>query len=255
VWHLSFRRRAISDFFRLYVVLVAIPLIPHLLTWARDFDATARKVRFLDHANKLVSFWDNWVKTIATIIPDEEHRSEGTELLVSGATSWARHQLADVGYEVVLFYRSKAEKDLAEFPMSYSEFQIYRAGLPWYRRALLLYKSPNRMARTQKFGFQSILSFWVAFIGFVGLLHLLRGVLHSYRDQILANLPWVTHRIATDVFIDAHPVLFFTALIGYTVASLAYCRQTSIKFENDPSHYVRDRLRRRHFGENHEDPE
>src|ERR1039458_1049622 len=95
---------------RLYIVLIAIPaaaiLVPALLTWARDLDATARRMRQLDEQNKIVSFWDNWMKTVSSVVPQEEDRNAKTELLIRSLTSSARHLLADAGADVVSLYRS-----------------------------------------------------------------------------------------------------------------------------------------------------
>lgn len=242
-----FGRQGIADFIKLYIVLIAIPLIPHILTWARDFDATARRMRFVDHATKVVSFWDNWIKTLATIIPAEGYKNAGTESLIREVTAEARHLMADIGLELIDIYRRRELRELREFPLSYKEFQAYRAGLPLWRRALLLYKSPNPRARAMKFTFQ--LYFWTTVVGStaIPLAYLFRDLI---RTAIWQTAPWILHRSGWDAFLDVHPIACGVLFYAYTIGIISFYHRRSVRYESHPSYFPRDRARRRFFEDN-----
>ena len=225
----SSRGHAISDFVRLYIVLIAIPLVPHLLTWARDFNETARKMRKLDHANKFLSFWDNWFKAAETLIPQENIRDTGMEKLLHSVAMSAQEAVVEIGAEMINVYRAKEFREIREFKLDYAGFQAYRATLPWYRRAFLFYKSPNQRAKQSKVLFQAYLAvnFLVPFLGLIR--DQLRGLLHR---PALSDADWAV-RSAT-----------FLAL-NVTIA--VYFRQRSVMSENDPQGFIRDQMRRRYF--------
>ena len=65
-----------ADFIKLYIVILLIPIagiaVPAMITWARDLDATARRMRAVDEQNKIVAFWDNWAKSLDETKPTEE---------------------------------------------------------------------------------------------------------------------------------------------------------------------------------------
>ena len=237
-------RLAIADFIKVYIGLIAIPLIPHILTWARDFDATARRMRFVDHATKVVAFWDSWIKTLATITPAEGYRNAGTESLIREVTAEARHLMADVGLELIDIYRRREIRELREFPLSYKEFHAYRAGLPWLRRALLFYKSPNSRARAMKFTFQLYL--WTTVFGSaaIPLAYLLRDLISA---AVWPTAPWILNRNGWDVFLDAHPIACGILFYAYAFGIISFFRRRSIRYESHPSYFPRDRELRRFF--------
>jgi hypothetical protein len=192
-----------ADFIRLYVVLIFNPLaailVPALITWARDLDATARRMRLIDEQSKIVGFWDNWVKAALATIPNEKERDTGTESLIHSLVWAARGELADAGRNVYSIYRWGEYRELRRFKLDFAGFQRFRAALPWYRRAFLLYRSPNNEARSPQFTFHLLLVVIVVGIPL--------GVLFggTPEDPIRAHMPQVFNGI--HVFRDAHPVL------------------------------------------------
>jgi hypothetical protein len=190
-------------------------------------------MRTIDEANKVVAFWDNWIKTVSTTMPTEEHRNSGTELRIRLVNSDARHLMADLGAEVINIYRAQQFRALREFKFESAEFQAYRAGLPWYRRTLLFYKSPNSEAKRMKILFHLYL--WMVVFTLAG-----EPLIDPFKGHIRASFgmpPYQPSASATALLAILNAVI-----IGVTV----YLRRASIKYENDPSFFFRDQMRRRY---------
>jgi hypothetical protein len=204
-------------------------------------------MRQVDEANKLVDFWDNWIKKLSTMTPAKEYCNAGTESLIREVTSDARHMLADVGNELIWLYRERQVQTLRKFKLGHAEFQTYRAGLPWYRRALLLYKSPNPRAKAMKVYFHLYL--WTVGVALAAL-----PLVYLFRNQIRAAAPWIAQRNGLDAFYDAHPFANLALVCAYSIGYIAFSRQRSIKYENDPSYFPRDRMRMRYFEDSEEAP-
>ena len=234
-------RQAISDFMRQYIVLIAIPvaaiIVPTLLTWARDLDATARRVRQLDEQNKIVSFWDNWMKTVSIVVPQEGDSNARTERLIRSLTSSARHLLADAGRDVVSIYRDAEYREFLKFRLRFEQFRAFRAGLSWYRRAFLLYKAPNPRAEVYEFLFHFYLVSASVVVP-VSLIEIFK--MHG----VVGWLP--PPRVVIGALLANSTILLLVihlSFLGVTV----FLRQRSRRFENDQTYYVRDRIKRRYF--------
>src|ERR1035438_9006965 len=140
-----------ADLVKLYVVLIFIPVaaiaVPAVLTWARDLDATARRMRQVDEQSKKGLFWDSWAKAATATMPHEEEQHTWAESRIGSLVRASRRELADAGEQVIEIYRSDADREFQKFELGFAEFQGFRAGLPWYRRAFLLYRAPNSPAK------------------------------------------------------------------------------------------------------------
>jgi hypothetical protein len=235
-----FRGVAVVDFIKLYIVLVFIPVaavaVPALLTWARDFNASARRIRRLDELIKVVSFWDGWMKTTATLVPTEGRRIEKTESYISTVINLARHDLADAGGEALAICKWGQYEELGKYELDFAAFQKFRAGLPWYRRAFLLYRTPNRRVRIPKTLFYMTLLLLPLnlFVSLGG--HIVPSGLRSLE-------PWPFPGL--HAFAAAHPVLSAVFDWAYLVGFALFNRREAIKFENDRRCYVQDRFWKR----------
>jgi hypothetical protein len=210
---------AVVDFIKLYIVLVFIPVaavaVPALFTWARDFNATARRMRRLDELSKVVSFWDSWMKTTATLVPAEGERIEKTESLIRMLVNFARRDLVDAGYEALEICKWGEYEELWKYKLDFAGFQKFRAGLPWYRRVFLLYKAPNRFARIPKamFHMELSLTLLVLYDTFGG--RIVPSILRGWE-------PWPIR--GADAFKIAHPVLGQVVLWAYFVGLVLFMR-------------------------------
>ena len=151
--------------------------------------------------------------------------------------------MADVGLELIEFTEAEIRR-APEFPLSYKEFHAYRAGLPWLRRALLFYKSPNSRARAMKFTFQLYL--WTTVFGSaaIPLAYLLRDLISA---AVWPTAPWILNRNGWDVFLDAHPIACGILFYAYAFGIISFYRRRSIRYESHPSYFPRDRELRRFF--------
>lgn len=228
-----------NDFTRLYVVLVIIPLaaifVPALLTWAKDLSADARRTRQLSEQSQIVSFWDNWMKTVASVTPNDEDLNAKTERLIRHLKSEARHSLADAGQDVVTLYRSAEYRDFKTYKMTYAEFRKYRAALPVYRRLLLLYKAPNPWAKLYAGGFH----FGVLLIVSMPIVLPLKRI---FRSKFVFPEP---HLVA--LFISAHPIFSLVLFWVYMLGLIVVQRQRAIRYENQRELYPRDRIFERYY--------
>lgn len=228
------------DFIKLYIVLVFIPVaavaVPALFTWARDFNAAARRMRRLDELSKVVSFWDSWMKTTATLVPADGERIEKTESLICMLVKLARRDLADAGYEALDICEWGEYEELWKYKLDFAGFQRFRAGLPWYRRAFLLYRAPNQFVRIPKvlFHLELLLTLLMLFVTFGG--HIVPPSLRGWE-------PWPIR--GSDAFAIAHPVLSQVVLWAFFVGLVLFLRWEATRFENDPRYYVQDRFSKR----------
>jgi hypothetical protein len=81
----------------------------------------------------------------------------------------ARRDLADAAYEALDICNSGEYEELGKYKFDFAGFQKFRAGLPWYRRAFLLYRAPNRFVRIPKASFHLTL-LWLALVQLFGVL-------------------------------------------------------------------------------------
>jgi hypothetical protein len=232
---------AVVDFIKFYIVLVFIPIaavaVPALFTWARDFNASARRMRRLDELSKVVSFWDSWMKTTATLVPTEGRRVEKTESFIITVINLARHDLADAGGEALTICKWGEYEELGKYKLDFAAFQKFRAGLPWYRRAFLLYRAPNRSASIPKTSFHLML-LWLAFLD---LFEALGGRIGS--PSLRAWEPWGISGL--DAFAVAHPVLFQVGNWAFQVCIALFVRWEATSLEKKRRFYVRDRFWKR----------
>lgn len=78
-----------------------------------------------------------------------------TESLIRSLLTQSRRELADAGLRVASIYRRKEFRELQKYKLDFAGFQRFRDGLPWYRRAFLLYKAANDRAQIPQLAFHS----------------------------------------------------------------------------------------------------
>jgi hypothetical protein len=191
-------------------------------------------MRQLEEQNKVVAFWEDWIKTVSSTKDLDPWVEAKTETQIGVVMHEARLALADAGREVLYIYRGHELEDLAEFGVRFKDFQSYRRRLPWYRRLFLLYKAPNRRAELYRIMFHANLSapFIIAPVE-IPILNHLRNVglippppLHSVHDP----------------FLQLILRLFITLLgLGFWLGTGAYLRQRSRAFEKKKEYYVMDK--------------
>jgi hypothetical protein len=230
--HADFRRRSISDFIHSPSLLIGIPLaailVPAVLTWVKDLNPSAWRMRQLDEQFKLVSFWDNWAKAVSSTLPRVHHKSD-TEEIISSLLYEARTELAEAGKNVLHLYRKSEIRDYREFRLNFEEFQQYRASLSWPRRAFLLYKSPNRRAKIAKVNF-----YWNVLAPFC----IASIELPLLKYTRLRQYPPPSFLVGLMASSRVFHVLFVASAFTYWIASSLFYRSRSIRFENDPALYL-----------------
>jgi hypothetical protein len=109
-------------------------VITAALSWIKDRDQSANRIRVIEEANKRVRFWDSWSKMITPLGAAEE------------AEQWrskAKAEALDASKSVeAIFASHSVVQDLARS----SDFQSRRKAIPSFRRWLLLYKPPRALA-------------------------------------------------------------------------------------------------------------
>jgi hypothetical protein len=232
----------VADFIRLYIVLIFIPIaaisVPAIMTWARDLDATARRTRQIDEQSKIVNFWDNWVKAVVANMPAEERWNTGNEALIRDLIRASREELAGAGRSVISICHREEYREVQKFRLYFSEFKVFRAGLPWYRRALLLYNAPNANARLLHFLFFFFLAASVVGEPLLALIGQIHPVHHP-----LTSTPWLLQGV--EAFASVHPVLARIFNFAYLLFSALFMRRGARKCENDQSLFVWDRISER----------
>ncbi len=229
-------------------MLIGIPLasiaVPAILTWARDLDATARRVRRLDEQSKIVAFWENWLKIVSSTSPTAENYDLKTEKIIEVTTYHARFALAEAGKAAVLIYRIDEFRPHWEFKLDYAGFQRYRASLPWYRRAFLLYKAPNPSAQLAKVRFYAILA--GSFITVPINLFLDRNHITPAVPPISPeHLKYLHSHWGIGLSFLVLMALVLSALIVFWVGMILWTRRRVIRFENDRRYYLRDQFNSR----------
>jgi hypothetical protein len=100
------------------------------VTWAKDLNGGAKRIRVLDEASRRVQFWTGWFKAIEDFgVSDPKHRARLVRELELAATG-------------VLQFSPKYR--------NMRDYEAYRNGLPCWRRLLLLYEMPNSMAKLMR---------------------------------------------------------------------------------------------------------
>lgn len=228
---------AISEFVRTALILVCIPtlaiLVPALLTWIRDLDALARRTRRLDEQTKIVSFWDTWMKTVASISPVSGH----TEKRIMAVRREALSELVTTGHSVLSIYRRAESRASSEFKLGFEEFRQFRASLPWLRRAFLLYKAPNSLAKLWKTGFYIyVVSTFIVIPYF-----LLIQYYQIHPVELSKSWYWIFRSGLTYPFNHplsrARAISYFTFIFFYQYAFVFYSRKRSIKYEWDRTYF------------------
>ena len=245
-------RKDISEFVQKAValILVVIPLasilVPNALTWAKDLNSLARRVRQLEELNRVVAFWENWIRVVSSTSPLDRWVESDVEERIATTMHQARLELLDAGRNVLYIYNTEEIKRANEFKLTFDAFQSYRRGLPWYRRLFLFYKAPNPMAKVFKFRFYfSIFApIVVGAIEIPALEHLRKvGYLTPFglkpvSDHQFAHLhPWIHPTVVACVLILALVVLVWVAI-------LPPHRRTR-ESEDRADYYVMDRQSRR----------
>ena len=227
------------------LMLIAVPLssvlIPNAMTWAKDLNSLARRVRKLEEQNRIVAFWENWIRTVSSTKVMDRWFESRTEEQIGIVMHEARLELMEAGRTVLLIYRDELYRELNEFKLTYKEFQSYRLGLPWFRRVFLLYKAPNRLAKSFKIIFH---------------LNLLAPIVISAVEiPVLSHLERIgflprpdAWSSTTSQFAKLHPALhltfiafLFIMMVFLWLGTSARQRWISRKHEDDKQSYVRDR--------------
>lgn len=218
------------------MVLIGIPLVaillPAFLTWAKDLNPIARRVRQLDEQSKLIDFWDNWIKTISSTLPSIRHKDK-TEGITISLLNEARVELLYAGRNVLSLYRADELRDYREFKLSFAEFQKYRANLSWFRRAFLLYKSPNRSAKYAKRMF-----YWYVLAPYIVASIEIPLINHFYPSPrthylLIFGSMTLTHLIRAIL----HVLVYVIAILFLLIPPIS-SRNRAIRFEDDPTEYV-----------------
>jgi hypothetical protein len=227
---------AVADFIRVYVVLICIPfaaiLVPALLIWARDLDATARRMRQLDEQNRIVAFWENWARAISSAKGLDGWTEERAEKRIDVIMHEARLGMVEAGNEVLRIYRREEFRELREFRSTFAAFQAYRRRLPWFRRAFLLYRAPNPKARRSKILFFNYL--------------LIPPVIFSIELPLLGPLEnaGIVPRPPSFIY-QWHPIVPFLGLLAFWALPSFFAWRRSRRYEDDKSCYVADGYRER----------
>jgi hypothetical protein len=234
------RGQTIIDFIRTAWVFIAIPLagilVPAVLTWARDLSLPARRMRSLEEQYKVVSFWDGWTKAVSSTALPKEHSNRLDEVYLTTLAQDARRELIRAGQIAKSLYRPKVDPAYAKYRLTFKEFHAYRSKLPWYRRALLLYRAPNPdAARAKSYSHFVLAMTTVELFGLV-----LEELLWPKKPALNPPPPtWFmtfgnTHHVFAFLVEWVAPVFFVGALVlGY-----AFFRRVTNMYENDPRYYL-----------------
>ena len=85
-----------SESVRAILALVAVPLvailIPAALALARDFSASSRRVRKIEEQNRILAFWENWLRIESSVAiderPDQKAEEQISEIKRTSAANW-----------------------------------------------------------------------------------------------------------------------------------------------------------------------
>lgn len=212
-----------------FVLPLTAVVIPAVLVWARDLNTQARRMRSLDEQSKVLTFWEKWTKLLESTTPCDRRGPDWSfvELDINDLKREARREMAEAGRRTLKLYRKSFLDEAMEFPLTHQEFQKYRASLPWYRRAILLYKAANPSARTFKRLFHFYLVGPVLFV----LAEVAAQFLHTNTLAFL-RISFLQH---VHLKFDREDII---ALIITWGLAFFYPRQTVITLEKDPSEYI-----------------
>lgn len=141
--------------------------------------------------------------------------------------------MARAGHVAKTLYQSKIDSEFVKYRLTFREFHTYRSKLPWYRRALLLYKAPNPNAAVNKFIFHLMLVLNITEIIFLPVL--------------LVKVPALDHPPPTWLMVLNHTHHMVAILILLAILIISLCvvvglyvlyRRRVIKYENDPRYYI-----------------
>jgi hypothetical protein len=149
----------------------------------------------------------------------------------------ARDELADAGNVVFSIYKWDDYRALQKYKLDFAGFQKFRAGLPWYRRAFLLYSAPNFEVKIPKLAFHLMLV-PVVFLLITLPVHGITAFGHSFATSIPLQ--------GIDTFWSAHQMFFAVFSLVNLVSLPLLTRQLAIWHENDRSLYIRDRIKARY---------
>lgn len=209
-------------------MLIGIPtaaiVVPAVLTWARDLNASARRTRQLDEQNKVVSFWENWLRVVASTEPSVKPRHADAEKSLSSLKEEVRSELARAGSDALFIYNADKRQVLVEKRYA-ARFAAHRASLSWFRRAFLLYRAPNAQSRYFK------ILFWVnnAMLPAVFLLQTLGTRMGIHKRS--GSSPWANRVTHLDL------VIILGLIFLYWLGASAFHRWKSVQAERW-SHYI-----------------
>jgi hypothetical protein len=190
-------------------------------------------MRRLDEQSKIVNFWDNWIKTISAMKLPNDDDDARSEIRIRSVISSARHLLAEAGANVVGLYSA------SEFTLA--EFQAYRAGLPWYRRVLLLYRAPNKRARLYKVGFHLCLWAAVCVLAVAWIAHLFGREIFEAADRLPPPHGEVRTLLGSLNILSALQIFAVVCII-------VYYRYASIECEKSERYYTKGQTSQRFSG-------
>jgi len=217
--------------FTLLIIPVAAIAIPALLTWARDLNSAARRVRRLEEQNSVVTFWENWIKTEELLRPTGTKLGGKREKTMAYLAYQARRELHRAGWDVIWIYRRWEYKLLDRYPLSHSQFQKYKSSLSWYRRAFFLYKAPNPQARMMKVS---------AAIGVgMGCLSVILFSKALTQQKIILQLKQYS---------GGHSIGISIAAMVYIPIVLYAFRKTLLRYESHRKYFPKDAIRMRNVG-------
>lgn len=233
----DFLHSSLTPFFAVLIASIPIAtfLVQTILTWAKDLGASARRIRQLEEQSKVVAFWDSWIKTEALLKTSSESNLDVKgEETIAFIRNEARRELSRVGEEALFIYRKGEYAPLLRFKLTFEEFHTYRSALPWYRRALLLYKAPNPQAKLQKVLFHFVIC-WTVFIRLIFRLPSSIRLLHRFWPET-PNPTWMTSGYVVGMVIASSLLTIGTALL---------MRHLAIRYENNPILYPAEKAIKR----------
>jgi hypothetical protein len=190
-------------------------------------------MRTLDEQYKVVLFWDNWIKAVSSTTLQQKHSNTLDEISLEALAQEARRELLRAGHVAKTLYRPKVDPTFAKYRLTFKEFHAYRSKLPWYRRALLLYKAPNPKAAFPKSLFHLMLITNIVEFSVLPLL-LPRIPILNPRLPIWLMALHKTHHVVAGLVLLVCLILSTGMLVG----AYAVIRRRVIKYENDPRYYL-----------------
>jgi len=245
---------ACADFMNNYIhtslVVIAIPLlailVPALLTWARDLTGPAPRIRRLEEESKVIAFWEDWWRVESTVPINGAFCDYHAERSISAVKMAVRRELANSAKRALALYKDDEVRNFNRYPLTFAEFQKYRAGLSQFRRVLLIYKSPNPTAKFYKIAFQGcVAELFLAPLPMWWLIGKSAWLSPKYTDAFMKN----HQTLSILLLVLLLSVLLMIVAVRSIIKILVSTRSKSIQFENDPIYYVRDSVFSRYTSE------